>query len=176
MAFVTLPVRSHRTRRWISIGLVVAAMGGMSVMSLVSTPQVVRAEEEAENNPALKAVGGLAVGFAYQTHVSIGMVGDAFAGKVYKKDQSRQLLQLSINLIDAVTVQMQELVETELTDEDKEVLEKMIEINRLMKEQAEGLQAFIKSGDEEGRDQYTEAREQTKTLLDSISGGGKKEE
>ena len=71
---------------------------------------------------------------------------------------------------------MQELAETELTEDDKAVLEKMIEINRLMKEQAEGLQAFIKDGDEEGRDKYTEAREQTKTLLDSISGGDKKEE
>lgn len=176
MAVETVSVRSSRMRRWISIGLVAAAMGGLSVASFVTTPQVVRAAEEGDNNPALKAVGGLAVGFAYQTHVSIGMVGDSFSGKVYKKDQSHQLLQLSINLIDAVSGQMQELAETELTEDDKAVLEKMIEINRLMKEQAEGLQAFIKDGDEEGRDKYTEAREQTKALLDSISGGDKKEE
>ena len=175
MSFPKMSAVSAMTRRLFTWSLLLATVGGVTLGTSVVAPTAVHAQEEGDN-PALKTVGGLSVAFAYQTHVGIGMVGDAFQAKVYKKDQAVQLLQLSINLIDAVNPQLEELAETELTDDDKAVLNKMIKINGLMKDQAEGLQAFIKRGDEDGRDKYTEAREQTKTLLDSISGGEKKEE
>jgi len=175
MSFPKILVAPSMARRLLTWSLLLATVGGVVVGTEMVAPVTVQAQEEG-NNPALKTVGGLSVAFAYQTHVSIGMVGDAFQAKVYKKDQALQLLQLSINLIGAVNPQLEELAETELTDEDKDVLEKMIKINGLMKDQAEGLQAFIKRGDEDGRDKYTAAREKAKELLDSISGGEKKEE
>lgn len=175
MTFSKIPAMRSVARRLFTWSLLLALAGGVVSGATLVGPTVVQAAEDGDN-PALKTVGGLSVAFAYQTHVNIGMVGDAFQGKVYKKDQAVQLLQLSINLIEAVNPQLEELSETELTDEDRDVLEKMIKINGLMKDQAEGLQAFIKRGDEDGRTKYSEAREKTKELLDSISGGEKKEE
>ena len=175
MSFPKISAKRSVAQCLFTWSLLLALAGGVVTGSAWFGPTVAQAEEEGDN-PALKTVGGLSVAFAYQTHVNIGMVGDAFQGKVYKKDQAVQLLQLSINLIEAVNPQLEELSETELTDEDRDVLEKMIKINGLMKDQAEGLQAFIKRGDEDGRTKYSEAREKTKELLDSISGGEKKEE
>jgi len=175
MSFPKISAKRSVAQCLFTWSLLLALAGGVVTGSTWFGPTVAQAEEEGDN-PALKTVGGLSVAFAYQTHVNIGMVGDAFQGKVYKKDQAVQLLQLSINLIEAVNPQLEELSETELTDEDRDVLEKMIKINGLMKDQAEGLQAFIKRGDEDGRTKYSEAREKTKELLDSISGGEKKEE
>lgn len=146
--------------------------------SFVPTMQPVRAaEEEGDTDQAvLRALGASSAGFMFQTQLSVGLVADAHANKVYDKKTCSQLLQISLNLLGAITSELDKLMESDLEETEKAGIESLKNIAEALNKETSELQDFVESGEESHKEQYLEHRKEAQKLLDALGKGEEKDD
>ena len=127
----------------------------LALFALVAALTVapVRAQEG-----CLEAVGGLSAGHTYTTYLLIGMTADGFGKKAFDADHVHEIMTEIANLTGSVPQLTGKLRANKLSDSDKKYLDDIDTIYGLLKDQANGLAAFAKSGKSEDSDKYEKAR------------------
>lgn len=125
----------------------------------------------AEDDTALLNTLGYTSGQAVLlTHMAVGTLADAFAGKAYKPDQATTFITTYINVTKGMKDQMKKLVDADtLTKNDSQFVQNTIEVLDLVLKEAKDLQAFIESGKKSDAEAYDGSRKKAlkaiKTLL-----------
>ncbi|MBS0206699.1 MAG: hypothetical protein JSS49_27800 [Planctomycetes bacterium] len=130
-----------------------------------------RAVEDA--NATLQAVGGLGVGHIQSTLGLIGVTADAYAKDVYTPKQVEDLMNGTVNGIEAVKKLLRRLQETDLGDDDREYIDRMISVYNGLQKEAKALIAFAKSRKPADAELFDAARKSAVTKLGQLTDGDK---
>jgi hypothetical protein len=104
------------------------------------------------------------------THMAVGTLADAFAGKAYKSEQATTFVNTYINVTKGMKDQMTKLVEADtLTKNDSKFVQNTIDVLDLVLTEASDLKDFITSGKQADAKAYDSSRQKAlkeiKTLL-----------
>jgi hypothetical protein len=104
------------------------------------------------------------------THMAIGTLADAFAGKAYKTEQATTFVTTYINVTKGMKEQMTKLVDSDtLTKNDAQFVQNTIEVLDLVLREANDLKDYIASGKQNDAQAYDSSRKKAlkeiKTLL-----------
>ena len=124
-------------------------------------------------NAALQSVGGLGVGHIQSSLGLIGVTADAFAKDVYTAKQVEDLMTGTINGIEAVRNLLRRLQQTDLTDDDKEYIDRMISAFNALQREAKALIAYAKSKKPADAELFDSARKSAVLKLAQLTDGGK---
>jgi hypothetical protein len=141
----------------------------LAILSLVFVAMApVRA---AEDNTVLLNTLGYTTGQAILlTHMAVGTLADAVAGKAYKADQATTFITTYVNVTKGMKDQMKKLIDADtLTKNDSQFIQNTIDVLDLVLKEAKDLQAFIESGKKSDAEAYDGSRKKAlaeiKTLL-----------
>lgn len=124
-------------------------------------------------NATLQAVGGLGVGHIQSTLGLIGVTADAFAKDVYTPKQVEDLMNGTINGVEAVKKLLRRLQETDLTDDDKEYIDRMVSAYNALQKEAKTLVTFAKSKKPADAEVFDSARKSAVAKLGQLTDGVK---
>lgn len=124
-------------------------------------------------NATLQAVGGLGVGHIQSSLGMIGVTADAFAKDVYTPKQVEDLMNGTINGIEAVKKLLRRLQETNLSDDDEEYIDRMINVYNALQKEAKSLVVFTKSKKPADAEIFDAARKAAVTKLGQLTEGDK---
>ena len=124
-------------------------------------------------NATLQAVGGLGVGHIQSSLGLIGVTADAFAKDVYTPKQVEDLMNGTINGLEAVKKLLRRLQETDLTDDDKEYIDRMISAYNALQKEAKSLVSFAKSKKPADAEIFDAARKSAVAKLGQLTDGVK---
>jgi cob(I)alamin adenosyltransferase len=152
----------------------------------LASPVVARAaakdDEDEKDDDAKKgaatlgAVGGLSVISANSTILLIGVTADAFAKDVYKPEQVRAIMKPIIKQLDAVSNLLRKVQEAGLSEQDDDYVDQIIEMYRLLQDEARALDKFvIKKGESEAK-AFEKARQAAVKALGKLTGEDKDED
>ncbi|MEI8382285.1 MAG: hypothetical protein WCJ09_19290 [Planctomycetota bacterium] len=136
--------------------------------------QDTNSKEVQDANAKLQAVGGLGVGHIQSSLGLIGVTADAFAKEVYTAKQVEDLMTGTVNGIDAVKKLLRRLQETDLSDDDEEYIDRMVNVYNALQKEAKALVAFAKSKKPADAELFDAARKAAVAKLGQLteSGGG----
>lgn len=143
------------------------------VYALNSSP--VRSQDNAQEdaNATLQAVGGLGVGHIQSSLGLIGVTADAYAKDVYTPKQVEDLMNGTINGIEAVKKLLRRLQENDLSDDDEEYIDRMINVYNALQKEAKALVTFAKSKKPADAEIFDTARKAAVTKLGQLTEGDK---
>lgn len=125
---------------------------------------------DAPSDVAGDTIGTLAGAYLNQAYLSIGMLADAEASKVYEGEEAQDLLDVHLGLATMVEEQLQKLAKSDgLDKEDAATITTLVRIAGLIKAQGNVLHE-IWSGKNEKTDQWEKLREITGDELDKFFG------
>ena len=124
-------------------------------------------------NATLQAVGGLGVGHIQSSLGLIGVTADAYAKEVYTAKQVEDLMNGTINGIEAVKKLLRRLQETDLSDDDKEYIDRMVSVYNALQREAKALVAFAKSKKPADAELFDAARKSAVSKLGQLTEGSK---
>ncbi len=90
----------------------------------------------------LYLIGAMGSTQVYLSYAYIGAVGDGFVNKSYDAAKVRELMGELSGMSQHLAVQLEKVVEGDLTEEDRAAIEQMVAINRLLKKEADALVVF----------------------------------
>jgi hypothetical protein len=128
------------------------------------------AATEAANAP-LQAVGGLGVGHIQSSLGLIGVTADAFAKDVYTARQVEDLMNGTINGIEAVKKLLRKLQDAKLTDDDEEYIDRMVTVFNALQREAKALITYAKSRKPADAEVFDAARKSALTKLNQLTEG-----
>ncbi len=131
---------------------------------------VISAETD-EANVVLQAVGGLGVGHIQSTLGLIGVTADAFAKEVYSPKQVEDLMNGTINGIEAVKKLLRKLQDTPLSDDDEEYIDRMVTVYNALQREAKALTVFAKSKKARDAEVFEKARQSAVMKLNQLTDG-----
>ena len=104
------------------------------------------------------------------THLAVGTLADAFAGKTYKADKAGTFVSTYLNVTKGMKEQMTKLIEAKtMSENDTEFVKNTIAVLDLVLKETEALKAYIEKGGAKEAAEYDKAREAAlkdiKTLL-----------
>lgn len=139
--------------------VVVCAAFGLSVsLQRVQSQDDPVDSRVADANAMLHAVGGLGVGHIQSTLGLIGVTADAFAKDVYTAKQVEDLMTGTVNGIEAVKKLLRRLQEADLTEDDKEYIDRMVSVYNALQREAKALVTFAKTRKASDADAFDAAR------------------
>ncbi|MDB5342264.1 MAG: hypothetical protein JWP89_641 [Schlesneria sp.] len=144
------------------------------LMALSDRP--VRSQDKSEiedANATLQAVGGLGIGHIQSSLGLIGVTADAFAKDVYTPKQVEDLMNGTINGIESVKKLLRRLQENELTDDDEEYIDRMINVYNALQREAKALVTFAKSKKPADAEIFDTARKAAVVKLAQLTEGDK---
>lgn len=155
--------------------VIAAVLLPMLVVAILHTGHghAIRAQESETGekaSPALVAVGGLSAAFMVQTQLTLGLLADAQANKLYDKKTAADLLTLQFNLIDGVAAQLDDLEQADLIDSDRAALEAFQDANELLKAEAQALRTYWTTSADDDKQTYLARRTAAKSKIDAILG------
>ena len=115
-------------------------------------------EEEAKTDDRLVCIGALAGAHIYTTYGYVGTVADAYAHDVYKGDKVQDLMKEVVGLADVSVKQLKAVRNGSIVDSDKKVIDDVIEVYGVLKEEAQALSDYTKSKDQDDLKKYEKAR------------------
>lgn len=124
-------------------------------------------------NAMLQAVGGLGIGHIQSSLGLIGVTADAFAKDVYTPKQVEDLMTGTINGIESVKKLLRRLQENELTDDDEEYIDRMINVYNALQREAKALITFAKSKKPADAEIFDTARKAAVAKLGQLTDGEK---
>lgn len=145
--------------------------GGLSLQSVHSQDRVSNAIEVENANAVLQAVGGLGVGHIQSTLGLIGVTADAFAKDVYTPKQVEDLMAGTINGIEHVKKLLRRLQDADLTDDDKEYIDRMVTVYNALQKEAKALVTFVKSRKPADAEIFDSARKAVVSKLGQLTEG-----
>lgn len=144
------------------------AVFAVAMIGLFST-NVRSQDADADANATLQAVGGLGVGHIQSSLGLIGVTADAFAKEVYTAKQVEDLMNGTINGIEAVKKLLRRLQETDLTDDDEEYIDRMINVYNALQKEAKALVTYAKSKKPGDAEVFDTARKAAVTKLAQLT-------
>jgi hypothetical protein len=120
-------------------------------------------------NATLQAVGGLGVGHIQSSLGLIGVTADAYAKEVYTVKQVEDLMNGTINGIEAVKKLLRRLQEAGLSDDDVEYIDRMITVYNALQKEAKALVTFAKSKKPADAEIFDAARKAAVTKLGQLT-------
>lgn len=150
------------------------ALSALLVMGLAYT-NVRSQDNQAVNdaNATLQAVGGLGVGHIQSTLGLIGVTADAYAKDVYTPKQVEDLMNGTVNGIEAVKKLLRRLQETDLGEDDREYIDRMISVYNGLQREAKALVVFAKSRKPSDAELFDAARKAAVAKLGQLTEGDK---
>lgn len=124
-------------------------------------------------NAMLQAVGGLGIGHIQSSLGLIGVTADAFAKDVYTPKQVEDLMTGTINGIESVKKLLRRLQENDLTDDDEEYIDRMINVYNALQREAKALITFAKSKKPADAEIFDTARKAAVAKLGQLTDGEK---
>jgi hypothetical protein len=115
---------------------------------------------EQERQHLLQTVGLLAASQIYQGYLNVGLVADGKATGSYTEKDAREIISSVVALMEACDKNMEKVAKMELTKNDRESLNKLRQLNQLVRQQAGELQEFWKSGKKENSENYEKLRKE----------------
>lgn len=155
-------------RQW-GGALAILAICGVLVMS----PGF--AQDEEAGDPALEAIGGLAVGHMHSSLGFVGVTADAFAKDVYEADTVEELMGGVVGGIDATKKLLRKLQDSELSDEDEQFIDGIIGVYNAISAEAKALVKFAKSEDDTDAKAFEKARQTAVSRLQKLIGNEEEE-
>lgn len=135
------------------------AIGLWTLILVLNCVSVGWSAEEGDNeSPALRAIGGLAVGHVQSTLGYIGVTADAFAKDVYKPAQVEELMSGVVGALEEAKKLLRKLQETELTDEDEAFIDGLVGVYNGLQVEAKALIKYVKSKKPEDAEAFEKAR------------------
>ncbi len=132
-----------------------------------------RAISDEDANATLQAVGGLGIGHIQSSLGLIGVTADAFAKDVYTPKQVEDLMNGTINGIESVKKLLRRLQDNELTDDDEEYIDRMINVYNALQREAKALVTFAKSKKPADAEIFDTARKAAVLKLAQLTEGDK---
>jgi len=136
----------------------------VACVSLLILPVLCRAQEKEKkpevpkDDDRLVCIGALAGAHIYTTYGYVGGVADAYAHDIYKAEKVQDLMKEVVGLADVSVKQLKAVRNGNIVESDKKVIDDVIEVYGLLKEEAQALSDYTKSKDKEDLDKYEKAR------------------
>jgi hypothetical protein len=112
-------------------------------------------DPEADRLYLIGAVGGSHV---YTTYAYIGVLADSLSKELYTKEQVQELLNETIAMSESLLKQLRKVRAGGLSDTDAEAIDNMIEIYKLLQDEARAAGAFAASRTTEDAEKFDSAR------------------
>jgi hypothetical protein len=110
------------------------------------------------DDPWLLAIGVLSGQNIYVTYAYIGSVADGYTKHAYTPEQVQSLMKEVIGLTDVAIDHLEKVAVTKIVDADRKAIERVVEIMRLLKQEAEALAAFTRTESDADLQAYEAAR------------------
>ena len=124
--------------------------------------------ESTERTTYRQAIGGLAAGYLYQTHLFVGSAADLLAKGAYKPQDVLVLMDTTMGMGQNVNEILEKVRELELGTADAGVVDDMLETNRLLIEEAEALKTFARQMNAENARAFDQRRQVTWRRLSKL--------
>jgi hypothetical protein len=138
--------------------LLVASVSLLILPVLCRAQEKEKKEEESKTDDRLVCIGALAGAHIYTTYGYVGTVADAYAHEVYKADKVQDLMKEVVGLADVSVKQLKAVRNGSIVESDKKVIDDVIEVYGLLKEEAQALSDYTKSKDQDELKKYEKAR------------------
>ena len=157
----------------VSMPLVLVAVLAFGLTYGIVRSQDINNQAVKDANATLQAVGGLGVGHIQSSLGLIGVTADASAKDVYSAKQVEDLMNGTINGIEAVKKLLRRLQETDLSDDDKEYIDRMVNVYNALQREAKALVTFAKSRKPADAEIFDAARRSAVMKLGQLTDGDK---
>jgi len=128
------------------------------------------AEPPKDRRLLLEAIGTLTASHCYQTYLNIGMIADAKAKGTYSEKDAYKLLDSVLSLLDSVDGKMADLGKLEFDPSDRDTLDQMRKLSKLLREQGKALQTAWNTGREEDTGKYENIRKDSWAAISKLLG------
>jgi hypothetical protein len=150
-------VFTNRPVRWAALGLLVWALGTLPTLSQSQEPAS-DIKAEAPVDAKLLLIGSLASSHVYTTHGYIGVVADNAQKELYTPARVDELMQEVTVLADSLAAQLKALKKSDLTPEDAKVVQEIIDIYALLKQESDALRVYAKDKTEAHGNEFHRVR------------------
>lgn len=163
-----------RSRNWL-VGALVLAIGiglvGAMTRSRAAADQDQAAEKETDAAAAqLEAIGGLSAVNAQHTFLLIGVLSDAYVKQVYEAKQIRTMAASIVQQLGTVSDMLEKVQDGELSDEDDEYVDKIVEIYGLLQDQAKALSRYTENPGEAEGQAFEKSRKASLAAIEKVLG------
>ena len=119
-----------------------------------------------------QAIAGLSAGLLYNTYGVIGSIADAYVKDTYKKETVDDLMNAQKNLADNLVKMMQGLVKDSILNNqaDRNYLISAISILNGLKKQAQLLQEFAQTNNQQKQEGYDDQRKKNWSAISKLMG------
>ena len=107
----------------------------------------------------MTAIGGLSASFLVQTYLNVGLLADASVKKDADKEQEESTLSLVENLLSKTEKQLDDLLKSQISDDDKVFLKKIKSCYALLDEQISALRTYWKDKSDDNVKAFDAARQ-----------------
>jgi hypothetical protein len=166
----------HELTRWALVLALSLAIGGVlrnghAEPPDAKTPEPAKpVEVPKDRRVLLETVGALTASHCYQTYLNIGMVADAKAKGTYSEKDAYRILESVLSLLDTVDRKLVDLTKLELDAKDRDTLEQMRKLSKLLRDQGKALQSSWNSGRTEDLAKYDEVRKDSWAAISKLLG------
>jgi hypothetical protein len=165
------------SKNWLISALVLVMGIGLAGVVERSRAAVNQAKEDAKDaDPAsvqLEAIGGLSAVNAQHTYLLIGVLSDAYVKGVYEGKQVRTMAGGVVQQLATVSDMLEKVQDGELSDEDDEYVDKIVEIYGLLQDQAKALAKYTEDpGEAEGK-AFEKFRKASLEAIEKLLGANK---
>lgn len=137
----------------------------VTMLLAVPTPSA-RAADDAH----LRAIGSLGASHIYTTYGYIGVLADAYVKDVYTAEKVQELMGEVVGIINANLKNLETVKQAGLSDADKQSVDEMIGIYKLLQNQAQTLSEFTKSKDREKAQAFEKTRQEVWPKIAKLLG------
>ena len=111
----------------------------------------------ARNTVLLETLGAWSASHVYQSYLNLGMLADAVAHQAYAEDEAYAILNTLTGLLQMMDRQIDNVAKA-VDWEDRNALDKIRRLNRLLRIQADALVISWETGDQKKEEEYLQAR------------------
>jgi hypothetical protein len=133
-------------------------------------PKEPAAPTKEERAQLLQTVGLLTASQVYQAYLNIGFMADGRASGSYEDKELQQIMESVVNLLDASDKMLDKVARFDIDKADKDGIEHLRKLSGLVRQQAEELQAFWKTGDKKNGEKYDKLRQEAWDGISKLLG------
>jgi hypothetical protein len=123
----------------------------------------------AHNALLLETLGASSASQVYQSYLNLGMLADAVAHRAYAEEEAYAILNTLTGFLQMMDRHMDNLAKV-IEAEDRNTLDKIRRVNRLLQVQTDALVIAWETGDQKKEDEYLETRAQCWDGIQEILG------
>jgi hypothetical protein len=158
-------------RGWLMKGDVKIAKPPVAQSSASTTKPMAPAAPGTEPvDERLYLIGAMGATQVYLSYAYIGAIGDGFVNKSYDAAKVQELMNEVSGMSQHLVQQLEKVNAGELTDEDRQAITQMIEINTLLKREADALVAFSKKPTTQSAESFESVRREVWPKIAKLLG------